>query len=309
MRILVTGASGLLGVNLALEAAARKSSTVFGQVHNTQLRTSAFNVLQSDLTKPGEVERILDTTQPDWVINCAALAVVDACESDTIQAQKMNIELPRELARYVAKGGARLVHLSTDAVFDGRHGSYTEEDLPNPLSVYGQTKLEGEHAVRSENLEAIIARVNFYGWSLSGKRSLSEFFFNNLLAGNPVMGFTDVFFCPLHVNELANIIFRMLESKLTGLYHVVNQECVSKYEFGVRLARRFNFEEKLIKPTSVEEAGLKAARSPRLTLATGKLKEDLTISLPDLSSGLDRFYSQYLSGYPEQLREMLPPAA
>lgn len=309
MRILVTGASGLLGVNLALEAAARKSSTVFGQVHNTQFKTSAFSVLPSDLTKPGEVERILEATQPDWVINSAALAVVDACESDPAQAQKMNIELPRKLARYVAKGGARLVHISTDAVFDGKRGSYTEDDHPNPLSVYGQTKLEGELAVRSENIEAIIARVNFYGWSLSGKRSLSEFFFYNLLAGNTLMGFTDVFFCPLHVNDLANILFKMLESELSGLYHVVNKECVSKYEFGIRLARRFNFDEGLITPTSINEAGLKAARSPRLTLSTGKLQESLAITLPDLSSGLDRLYSQYTSGYPEQLREMLPPAA
>ena len=95
------------------------------------------------------------------------------------------------------------MHVSTDAVFDGQAAATTEQDTPNPLSIYARTKLDGERGVAEANPDAIIARVNLYGWSLSGRRSLAEFFFNNLSAGKRVKGFTDVYFCPLLANDLA----------------------------------------------------------------------------------------------------------
>lgn len=307
MRILVTGASGLLGLNLALEAA--KDHTVFGQVNSHSLRFSPFTVLEADLLAPGAgdcgatLDRLLEQAQPDWVIHCAALAIVDACEADPARARKLNTEVPGKLAELVARGGARLVHISTDAVFDGQRGGYIEEDEPNPLGVYAHTKLDGERAVAQANPQAIIARVNLHGWSLSGKRSLSEFFFYNLRAGKPVLGFTDVFFCPLLVNDLAHILVKMLAADLNGLYHVVSSDCISKYEFGIALARRFGLEERLISPASVASGGLKAARSPTLTLRTEKLANALRQPLPGISTGLEGLYTLYQQGYPQKLRE------
>ena len=302
IRILVTGASGLLGLNLALEAA--KNYKVFGLTHRHPLRTDAFQVLQFDLTAPGAVERLLDQTQPDWVINCAALAILDECEANPDRASKLNTELPRKLAEHVARGGARLLHVSTDAVFDGQRGDYTELDQPNPLSVYARTKLEGERAVLQANPEAIVARVNIYGWSLSGQRSLAEFFFYNLRAGNQVQGFTDVYFCPLLANDLAHLFLQMLEANLRGLFHVVSRDCINKYTFGLALARQFKFDEELIRPSLVGDAGLKAPRSPRLTLRADKITQTLGEPPPGLSSGLERFYTLYQQGYPQELGRM-----
>lgn len=306
MRILVTGASGLLGLNLALSAAteAGGNHVVYGTVKDHLIRTDRFTVIQCDLLSPGAVERLLDQTQPDWVIHCAALANVDACEAAPAQARKLNTELPAQLASHVARGGARLVHISTDAVFDGQRGNYTEEDRPNPLSVYARTKWEGEQAVSQANPEAIVARVNLFGWSLSGQRSLAEFFFNNLSAGKTVMGFTDVYFCPLLANDLAWLLLKMLEKRLSGLFHVVSRTCTSKYEFGAAIARRFGLDERLIIPVSVRQAGLAAARSPNLSLRSDKLAAALGEPLPDWSSGLERFYQLYRQGYPQMLKAM-----
>jgi len=314
MRILITGASGLLGLNLALEAARIRQQAgtadggqvhqVTGIVNSHPLRTEAFEVITADLLLPGKVEQLLADNKPDWVINCAALALVDACEADPQLAYRLNVELPEKLALYVARGGARLVHLSTDAVFDGKTGNYTEKDQPNPLSVYARTKLAGEQAVAGVNPEALIARVNLFGWSLSGKRSLAEWFFNNLQAGQPLKGFTDVFFCPLLVNDLAHILLNMLETGLTGLYHVVSSDCLSKYDFGMSLARHFSFDQNLITPASVSEGNLLAARSPYLTLSSARLARDLGVSLPTVSSGLDRFYELFQQGYPQYIKGM-----
>lgn len=308
MRILVTGASGLLGLNLALElsnpSVEGEEHQVFGLVNSNLLDTNDFSVLVGDLLLPGTAERILDETQPDWVINCAALANVDACETDPVRAHKLNKELPEKLATYVARGGARLLHVSTDAVFDGKRGNYSEDDLANPLSVYGKTKLAGEQASSEANPETLIARVNFYGWSLSTRRSLSEFFFYNLAASKQIMGFTDVFFCPLLVNDLAKFFIEMIEMRLSGLYHVVSSEHISKYDFGVALARRFSLDESLITPTSVSTASLKAARSPRLTLSSAKLEAALGRATPDIASGLERYHQLYKQGYPDKIRQM-----
>jgi dTDP-4-dehydrorhamnose reductase len=302
MRILVTGASGLLGLNLALEASHQHE--VIGSVNKNAIQTTEFTVLRSDLTIPGAIEQLLEESQPDWVINCAALANLDACEAEPVLAQKLNSELPGKLAEYVARGGARLVHVSTDAVFDGKRGGYSEEDEPNPLSHYARTKLAGEQVIFEANPEAIVARVNLFGWSLSGKRSLAEWFFNNLSAGNKIMGFTDVFFCPLHVNDLANILLKMVKNELKGLYHVVSSECISKYDFGVRLARIFAFDPTLITPTLVSEAGLVAARSPNLTLKSNKLSKALGEETPDITHGLSRFHAQYMQGYKNSILSM-----
>lgn len=300
MKILVTGASGLLGVNLAYSAG--EAHQVFGVVNQHILRGVPFEVIQSDLILPGELEKVIKTTQPDWIINCAALADVDKCEDNPEMARKVNVELPAKMARLCGKT-IRLLHISTDAVFDGQRGGYTESDEPNPLSVYARTKLDGEKAVLDACPAAVIARINIFGWSASGKRSLAEWFFYNLQARNPVKGFTDVYFCPLLVNNLAGVLLEMLDKGISGLYHAVGADCLTKYEFGVRIARRFGLDEGLISPVSVDAFGLKATRAHNLCLSTQKLSTALRRSLPRLSTGLDGFFDLYQQGYPQLIRE------
>lgn len=307
MKILITGASGLLGLNLALEASGTSyhgQHTVYGVVNSQAIHTQAFTVIPCNLLASGAVERLIDQTQPDWVIHCAALANLDACEADPALASELNTELPRKLAAYVSKGGARLVHISTDSVFDGARGNYSEEDSPNPLGVYSRTKLAGELAVAEADPTAIIARVVLFGWSATGKRSLAEFFFNSLSAGRQMNGFTDVYFCPLLANDMAHLLIDMLAKSLSGLYHVVASEHLSKYDFGVRIAQRFGLDASLIKPISVQEAGLKAARSPNLILRTDKLTRDLGEAPPGINSGIEKFYNLYESGYARKIKEV-----
>lgn len=301
MKILITGASGLLGLNMALDAG--QSHDVVG-VDRSTLTTVPFKVIKADLLDPQAVGRVLNQAKPEAVIHCAALANVDACESDPDLARRMNAELAYELADACLRRKIRLVHISTDAVFDGQleNGSYTESDRPNPLGVYAQTKYEGEKAVLQVNPLAIVARVNFYGWSLSGKRSLAEFFVNNLSAGKTVNGFTDVIFCPMLVNHLAGVLLEMIEKGLHGLYHVVGPQAMSKYQFGVEIARKFGLRESQISPQSVDKSSLTARRSHNLWLSTHKLSTDLGHPLPAFSTGLQEFYTQYQQGYPQKIR-------
>ena len=237
------------------------------------------------------------------MVNCAALADLDICENDPDLAKRLNTDVPRQLARASRQRAIPFVHISTDAVFDGqKDGYYSEEDQPNPMSVYAKTKLDGEWAVLTEHPKAIVARVNFYGWSLGGKRSLAESFFNNLTHNKSMSGFTDVLFCPMLVNDTARTLVKMLNRELKGLYHLVGPQAMSKYQFGVEIARQFHMRESDITPKSVSFSGLVAKRSNNLWLSTRKISTDLGEDLPNFSTGLDEFYTQHEQGYPQKIR-------
>jgi len=305
MKLLITGASGLLGINLALEA--MREHEVIG-IDRGKLKSVPFQVIKADILKTDELNTILDSTKPDWLINCAALANLEKCEEDPEQARILNTDFPGDLAAACGKRDISFVHLSTDAVFDGtKEGAYTEDDEPSPPGVYSQTKLDGEYAVQEANPDAIIARVNFFGWSLGAKRSLPEFFVNNLSEGKNVNGFTDVIFCPMWVNHLSQTLIAMLEKDLHGLYHVVGAQPMNKYQFGVEVARKFGLRESLILPQSVEKSELTAKRSHNLWLSIHKLSTDLGRPLPNFSTGLDGFYTQHQQGYPQKIRSYQQP--
>lgn len=305
MRLLVTGVSGLLGLNLAWLASQRFEVT--GVMRGNRVSASAsapFRVITADLTRQGELERVFETAQPDQVIHCAALTDVDRCEMAPEEAFQINTVLPGALACLARKHSIPLLHISTDSVFDGVRGDYSEEDTPNPINTYARTKLAGERAVAEANPDALIARVVFYGWSWQGTRSLSEFFLNSLSSGKPIKGYDDLYFCPLLVSDMIELLLRMQALRLTGIYHVVSSECLSKFDFGRMLARHFGFDENLIIPAPYAAGGSKAPRARNLTLRSEKLARALGEAAPAQDPAARRYYEQYCQGYPQALRSV-----
>jgi dTDP-4-dehydrorhamnose reductase len=293
-------------MNLALEAS--RSNQVTG-VDRSKLASAPFPIIKADLLDIETVHRVLDEARPEAVVHCAAIADIDACESNPDAAHRANAVMPGYVADACRLRNIRLVHISTDAVFSGdKTGAYTEEDTPDPLGVYGITKLEGENAVLQIYPAASVFRVNFYGWSISGRRSLAEFFVNHLTRGATINGFTDVTFCPMFAGHLAGVILKALSHRLPGIYHVVGPQAMTKYQFGVEIAREFGLPERLISPQSVNKSGLTAQRSHNLWLSTHRISTALALELPDFSTGLDAFYAQYQQGYPQKIRAYQQPA-
>lgn len=301
-KILIPGISGLLGLNLAFSALSRWD--VIGTIGQHRLSTDQFASFGWQYEKPGDVKRLVEETHPDLVVNCIAVANLETAEKEPDLAWRLNAELPGEFAAACSAMGIPLIQLSTDAVFDGQKGNYTEDDLPNPINTYARTKLAGEAAVQANNPDAIIARVNFYGWSLSGRRSLCEFWFNNLRDGNPLKGTTDLFYNPMMASDLADTLLEMAEKKLHGIYHVSVADQLSKYEFGCRLAAEFGLNPELIEEISWKELDFRADRSPNLTLAVEKVVKALGHPLPDVGSGLNRLHWQLDSGYASAMQKL-----
>lgn len=306
-RILVTGASGLLGANLMLTAM-EQGHAVTGVACTHRLRPMGFEFVQADLTRPGEAGRVLAEASPDWVVHCAALTDLDACERMPELADRVNRDAARGVAAAAASRGARLVHISTDAVFDGLRGNYTEEDTPHPINAYARSKLDGERAIADVYPSAAIVRTNLYGWNALPKCSLAEWFLENLEAGKSCKGFSDVRTTPILVNDLARVLLDLAAGTLSGVYHIAGGECLSKYEFGLRVASAFGLDGGLIRPASVDVAGLKAKRSKALCLNSGKAQAALAIRLPSVDEGLTRFREQRQTGLPGRLHGLIEVA-
>jgi dTDP-4-dehydrorhamnose reductase len=301
-KLLVTGASGLLGSNLVLQAA--ENHQVTAVTHSFPLVSERVSVVRADMSQEDVALRVIEESGAEWVIHCAAWTTIDACESDPDGANRLNRDMAGYVARAAARTGARLIHISTDAIFDGKTGNYQEEDEPHPLSVYARSKLAGEHLVHQEYPQAMIARTNLFGWNVQPKNSLAEWFLERLESGEGCGGFTDVMYTPILVNDLADILLAMLEANLSGIYHTVGGECLSKYDFGVSLARIFQLDPGLIHPTSVEKVGLQAARGHHLCLSTEKICSALGITLPEVEEALEKFFTLRQNGFRERLKSM-----
>ena len=294
----------MLGGNLALIALER-GHEVIGVCHQHPIVLDAAVVVCADLSQSEEAENLIKANEPNWVVHCAAATNVDACEDDQHWAFRLNQDMAANVARAAQLASANFVHISTDAVFDGEKGGYSESDVPNPINVYGRSKLNGEQAVIEANPAAIIVRTNIYGWNSQPKPSLGEWFLERLENEERCPGFTDVWVTPMLVNDLVEILFNMMDKELSGLFHVVGVECISKYEFGQRLAHTFGLDASLIDPVPVSQAGLRAPRARSLCLAGTKIESILGIQLPKVNEGLQRFHALHEEGFRAQVKGLM----
>ncbi len=301
-RLLITGASGLLGANLVLTA--HEAYEVMAVYHRHPIELKGVQSKSADLSQQGRSKELFDRFQPDWVIHCAADTSIDELESNPKRAFRMNRDMAANVAEAAKETGAKLVHISTDAVFDGISGSYREDDPTEPVNVYGKSKLTGEQAVQALCPEALIIRTNIFGWNAQPKSSLAEWFIDNLMQGVSCKGFVDVYFNPLLVNQLWVIINSLMRLDLGGVFHVGSDQCISKYEFGVRLAESFDLNKELISAVEIETGNLRAPRPKNTCLDCSKIRKVINVELLDLESNISFFHRLEQSGYVEDIRKM-----
>lgn len=306
--LVVTGASGLLGANFLLTAS-RLGYETAGIAYRHKLRMPGVAILSADLTDEAATRKLISELKPTSIIHCAAATNVDWCEDHPQEAAKINVDASRWLAEMAYQLKAHFVYISTDSVFDGERGDYREEDEPAPVNWYAQSKLLGERAVLDSNPTALVARVNIYGWNVQNKLSLAEWVLERLRAGEPVPGFTDVFFSPILANDLSEKLLAMLQRKLTGTYHLTGSERVSKYEFARRIAAIFGFDLTLVRPTQLSQAGLRARRPLDISLNTLKVSAALGHTMPSVDAGLRSFRALEESGYVEEIKNCLRDTA
>jgi dTDP-4-dehydrorhamnose reductase len=285
---LVTGAQGFLGSNAGVFLQG-KAETV-GQVRTGTASRAFTSSAAIDLTNTESVTRLVEKVKPNVIFHSAAMSSHEACESDPAGALLVNAGATESLSAAASSCGALMVYISTDAVFDGSRGFYAEGDPTNPFSVYGESKLAGEEAVRSATDHHLILRTNFFGWSPSGTRSILEFFVNGFRSHTEMRGYTDFTVTSIYAQQLLAATAALVESGSTGTFHVASRDALSKYDFGRAVAQTFSFDSSLLSPSTSASAGHSTSRSRDLSLSTAKLESVLGLPLPSQAEGIATAY-------------------
>ncbi|HXC34943.1 MAG TPA: SDR family oxidoreductase [Candidatus Acidoferrales bacterium] len=222
----VTGANGLIGNYIV------KAARPFGP----QWRLRPLTRAQFDLLDFGSVERQFKTDMPELVIHCAAVSTVAEAQKDPALAKRLNVELTQFLAGLASD--VQFVFFSTDLVFDGRKGNYNENDPPNPLHIYGETKAAAEEIVL-KNPRHLVFRTSINGGiSAAGNRGFNEQLWQVFQSQREMKLFTDEFRCPIFAGETARAIWQLVEQKCSGIIHVAGAEKLSRYQIAQRLLER-----------------------------------------------------------------------
>lgn len=251
MRILVTGATGLLGSRL-VEKLVKKGYHVYSGYNKHEPING--EPIKIDVTNENDVERTFNISKPDAVIHTAALTNVDECEVNKELAWKINVIGTKNIVNMSKNYNSFLIYVSTDYIFDGRKGMYKENDEPNPINYYGLTKLKGEEEVMRLNNYSIVRTSVIYGSTpASGKVNFALWVIENLRKRKEIKVVVDQWNSPTLNINLADMIIEILERKLNGIYHLAGATRINRYDFARLIAKTFELDENLIIPITSDQ--------------------------------------------------------
>ncbi len=296
MKLLLTGASGLLGGNCFARFARLPNIQLFATYHDSAFTipttfTNGQNAFTLDLTDETAVWNIISTLQPNLIVHTAAHTEIAFCEWNRHDAYALNVKATKTLATLAEMFGARFIFISTDLVFDGTKGNYDEQDAPNPLSYYAETKLEAELLVRKLVGNHVILRSPLLlGVSPRGTRSVNERLLKEFQAGKQVRLFVDEFRTPISADVLARIIEEFAIGTLseqTGLFHAGGTERLSREALGRKIAARWHINPNLIEGVLSANVPSPVPRPKDVSLNSNKLHSQLPFALPTLNESLN----------------------
>jgi len=291
----VLGVSGLTGYKISKIANSKYDT--YGTYNSRKVEIENCTISKLNLVNTDEVKKIFSDIKPEFVINTTALHNVDYCEENPQEATNVNTNVVKALNENSEKFGTKLIHISTDYVFDGNKKSpYTEDDVPTPVSFYGESKLEGEKILANTN-HLVIRPSVVYGWtpfelagtpSSSGKpMNFAIWLLTKLHKNEPLKIVTDQFASATLADSLAESILKMAESKTGGLFHVAGLSCESRYDFSNKLAKKFGYDESLISKVDSSEFKQKAKRPTYSCLNCQKASNEFGLKLLTTDEALE----------------------
>jgi dTDP-4-dehydrorhamnose reductase len=270
-RILITGASGFLGRYVA--GSLHHRYRVLGTYRGHATALDGCELTRMDVADAADVHATVQAFRPDVVVHTAALGDVDACEQHPHEAYRINVQGTEGMAQAAVAVGARLLYISTDQVYDGVQGNYDEADAPNPLMVYGRTKLEGEHRVATICHDAVILRLALmYGWGTSTRLNFVDWLLQRLQGGQEVPLFVDQYRTPLYVVQAAEAIDRLIEAaEVHGVFNLGGGERIDRYTFGLKFCEVFDLPKASLKPIAMASVEGLAARPRDCSMHSARL--------------------------------------
>lgn len=300
-KIVITGGSGLLAMNFAM--AKRNEYDIHLFVHTKNITLDDVIINQVNLENSEELERIVRTIRPDYILHTAGLTNVDLCEKNRYKAYLANVLITKNVSIVANELGIKLVHVSTDHFSDSEVEYSTEKEIAIPVNIYAQTKLEAEFEVMRNTTNSLIVRTNFFGWGHKYRTSFTDYIIETLRQNKTVKLFTDVFFTPIGVDDLTDLIIELVEKGAQGIYNVTGNQRISKYDFGIQLAKVFNLDFSYIEPSSIAQRSDLTKRPRDMSLSNNKLKSMVGRDVRSLEQSFIKLREQELQGWHSVLRK------
>lgn len=288
MKILITGSNGLLGqavtsiftresdYEIIQTSFEEKSFISFGHVYETL-----------DITIKEDVKKIIDFYAPDVIINCAAYTNVDKCETERELSWRINVDGVKNIIIAARRSNSKVIHYSSDYVFDGRNGPYTEESVPNPVCFYGREKLASENAfITSDVNYAIIRTLVLYGTGNKVKPNFILWLIEELRNNRHVSIVTDQISNVTMIDDLAYGTLKITEKNLRGIYNIAGSDILSRYDFAMKVCEVFGYNKELVRPVITASLSQPAPRPLKSGLTTYKMESELGFKPMDSLEGL-----------------------
>ncbi len=275
-RILIVGSNGMLGQRLTEYYLSKNNVEVFCTSAEDQSFIKEATYGKIDLTDKKSVKKAISKFFPDIIINAAAYTAVDKCESEKEIAWKINVTGVEYLAHYAKSCDAKLIHISTDYVFDGENGPYDETKVPNPISYYGRTKLASENSLVSSGIQYGIVRTNvLYGHAKYGRPDFVKWVVNSLRDGKEIKIVDDQINNPTFLDDLVNGIDGLIKFKKGGLYNIGGKEFLNRFDFTLRIADYFKLDKSKISRIKTADLKQPARRPLKSGLITLKAETEI----------------------------------
>jgi len=295
MKILITGANGLLGYKLVQLLSLQPTVTVIATARK-KINGLPANVqfFELDVTDHDQTLSVLSLTQPDVVIHTAAMTQVDQCETERELCWKANVTGVENLVEACEKNNTHLVHVSTDFIFDGSHGPLDETAIPKPVNFYGESKLAGEQVIQKSKINwAILRTVLVFGVTPDLSRSnIVLWVKKSLEEGKSINVVNDQWRTPTLAEDLAMGCYLAASKKATGIYHISGEEMMTPYDIANQTAEFFKLDKSLIKPADSSTFRQPAMRPPKTGFIITKAKRELGYQPHSFKEGLAVLASQ-----------------
>jgi dTDP-4-dehydrorhamnose reductase len=303
-KVLVIGGTGLVG-NALLRAWTARGADVTAATYHCH---ASGGFLQLDMQDQARVRELLERHRPAVVAVPAANPFVDYCEQHPAETRKVNVDGTLNVARACRDLGARMIFYSSDYVFDGAKGVYTEEDETCPINEYGRQKAETERGVLAADPRNVVIRTSgAYGWQWEPKNFVLQIR-AKLSAGQAMTVADDIRYNPTYVENLAEITAELVETGAGGIFHVVGADEIVRYEFAARVAKAFDLDASLLKPAPMSTLGSPTPRPKESSLRTDKIRAAVAVHPLGVDKGLRRMLAQE-ADWRDYARTLPDPAA
>jgi dTDP-4-dehydrorhamnose reductase len=275
-RILIIGSNGMLGQQVTQQFVNNGKYELQLASNENESFISDLQYKKIDISVKKEVKDLVLNFYPDFIINLAAYTNVDKSEIEKELCWNINVNAIEYLAKYCVPANSHLIHISSDYVFDGQNGPYSEDDLPNPISYYGRSKLAGENIIKKFNIPSTVIRTNvLFGYAKFGRPDFVKWVVNSLENKKEIKIVTDQINNPTFLDDIAGSIKTITDNSVTGLYNIGGSEFLNRYEFTKRIADFFKLDFSLVKPILTKDLNQPAPRPLKSGLRINKAEKEL----------------------------------